>query len=415
MHVVVCGAGVIGLSCAHALRERGHEVTVVERQPAERDGCSFGNMGMLVPSHFEPLAAPGAVSLALRSMFDSRSPLYVRPRLDPDFLGWCFRFMRAANAAHVARSAPVLRDLHLASRRLYEQLARRTDNAFGLVTRGLLVLCRTAHGLDEEVGLAATANALGVPAEVVSPGRAAELDPGVRMDIKGAVFYPLDCHLEPQRLMNTLLRLTQSAGVALEWDTELTGWRTAKGRIEAALTTRGELGADAFVLAGGSWSPALVRSLRLELPLQPGRGYSVTLREPRQLPRLCSVLSEARAAVTPMGTSLRFGGTMELSGLNAPMRRERVRSVIDAALRYFPEFRAEDFSDVPAWSGLRPCSPDGLPYIGRFARYRNLCAATGHAMMGVSLAPITGNLVAEILADEPPSVAITALDPNRYG
>jgi D-amino-acid dehydrogenase len=415
MHVVVCGAGVIGLNCAHALRERGHAVTVIERHARERDGCSFGNMGMLVPSHIEPLAAPGAVSRALGWMFDSRSPFYVRPRLDPAFIGWSFRFMRAATAAHVERSAPVLRDLHLASRKLYEQLARRTDNAFGLVTRGMLVLCRTARGLDEEAALAATAMRLRVPAEIVSAARAAELDPGVRMEIAGAVFYPLDCHLDPQRLMVALLQLTEAAGVAFEWQTELTGWRTVRGRIEAARTSRGEIAGDAFVLAGGAWSPAIARRLRIGLPLQPGRGYSVTLPHPRQLPQLCSVLSEARAAVTPQGASLRVGGTMELAGMRAPVRRERVQTLIDAAVSYFPELRAEDFASVPAWSGLRPCSPDGLPYIGRFKRYRNLCAATGHAMMGVSLGPITGRLVAQILDDEPPEIALDALDPNRYG
>lgn len=415
MRVAVCGAGVIGLSCAIFLAERGHAVTVIDREAPQRDGCSFGNSGLVVPSHFEPLATPGRLRRAFRWMFDSGSPFYVRPRLDAALLGWVFRFMRAANARHVARSAPVMRDLLLESRRLYGELAQRTDNAIGLVTRGLLVLCSTARGLEEEAHGAEHAQALRIPAEVVSPARAAELDPGIRMDIAGGVFYPLDSHLSPPRLMAVLLELAQTVGVRFEWSTQVTGWRVSARRIDAAQTSGGEIAADAFVLAGGSWSPLLVRSLGIRLPLQPGKGYSVTLQHPRRLPQLASVLSEAAVAVTPMGSALRFGGTMELSGFDGPYRPERVASIVRAATRVFPELRPEDFGETPAWSGLRPCTPDGLPYVGMFARYRNLCAATGHAMMGVSLAPVTGQLVAQILSGDEPGLPVAALDPDRYG
>jgi D-amino-acid dehydrogenase len=414
MHVLVCGAGVIGLACAYYLRQRGHEVTVVERQTRERDACSFGNMGMIVPSHFMPLAAPGVVRQAIRWMFDSASPFYVRPRLDPEFILWSYRFVRAANEKRAIRAAPLLRDLHLASRRLYEQLAGETHDAFDLVKRGLLVLCRTARGLDEEARAARLAQAMGLAAEVVTPARAAELDPGVRMDIVGAVYHPLDAHLTPSKLMATLLRLTEQSGVNLLWSTEVTGWRASKSRIDAVRTRNGELTADAFVLAGGSWSPGMVRELGIRLCLQPGKGYSITLARPPRVPRLPSILFEANAAVTPMGTTLRIGGTMELSGINLSVRPERVQRLIGAARSYFPELRAEDFQEAPAWIGLRPCSPDGLPYVGRFARYPNLCAATGHAMMGVGLAPITGLLVAEILSGDEPSLPIETLTPDRY-
>lgn len=310
MHVLVCGAGVIGLACAYYLRRRGHDVTVVERQTRERDACSFGNMGMIVPSHFMPLAAPGVVRQAIRWMFDSASPFYVRPRLDPEFIVWSYRFVRAANEKRALQAAPLLRDLHLASRRLYEELAGETHDAFDLVKRGLLVLCRTARGLDEEASAARLAQAMGLPAEIITPARAAELDPGVRMDIVGAVFHPLDSHLTPSKLMATLLQLSEESGVNLLWSTEVTGWRVSKQCIEAVRTRDGEVRADAFVLAGGSGSPAMVRELGIRLSLQAGKGYSVTLDRPPRAPRLPSILVEANAAVTPMGTSLRIGGTM---------------------------------------------------------------------------------------------------------
>ena len=412
--VVILGAGIIGLCCARALAARGHRVTVVERLPEDRDGCSFGNAGMIVPSHFIPLAAPGMTSLAFKWMFNAKSPFYIRPRLSLDLITWGLRFMRAANADHVARSAPVLRDLSLASRALYEQLADETKNEIGLVRRGLLMLCKTQHALDDEAGVAMRARELGVAAEVVSAARAAELDPDVRMTMAGAIYFPLDCHLSPQRLMPTLLRLTRAAGVKFQWSTEITGWRTTAGHIDAVLTARGECAADEFVLAAGSWSPQTVRALGLTLPMQAGKGYSVTLPRPRQLPRLCSIFQEARVAVTPMDGALRVGGTMELSGLDESIQRERVQGIIESVPRYFPDFSTGDFRDLPVWRGLRPCAPDGMPYVGRFARHTNLTAATGHAMMGLSLAPITGKLVAEIVSGEKPSVAIAALSPNRF-
>ena len=414
-HVVVCGAGIIGLCCAHYLVQRGHRVTVVERGAADHDCCSMGNAGMIVPSHFIPLAAPGMTSLAIKWMFDSKSPFYVRPRLSTELITWGLRFMRAANQAHVRRSAPLLRDLSLASRTLFEELSALGDDDFGLTKRGLLMLCRSDDTLQEEAKIIARARELGVPAELVTPARAAELDPGVRMTIAGAVFFPLDCHLTPHRLMEKLLRLTQAAGAKFSWSTEITGWRVENNRLAAALTSAGEIPAAEFVLAGGSWSPQTVRSLGLKLPMQAGKGYSLTLPRPRQLPHLCSIFTEARVAVTPMGGALRIGGTMELSGLDESIQANRVAGIVESVPRYFPEFKIDDFSASPVWRGLRPCAPDGLPYVGRFGRYPNLCAATGHAMMGLSLGPVTGRLVAEILSDEKPSIAIDALRPDRFG
>jgi D-amino-acid dehydrogenase len=175
------------------------------------------------------------------------------------------------------------------------------------------------------------------------------------------------------------------------------------------------LSADEFVICGGSWSPILARQLQLRLPMQAGKGYSLTLPKPRQLPTLCAIFTEARVAATPMGSSLRFGGTMEIAGLNEEINPVRVQGIIKSVPRYYPDFSAEDFKDVQPWSGLRPVSPDGLPYVGRVRRYTNLSIATGHAMLGLSLGPVTGKLMAEILSKERPSIDTTLLDPQRYG
>jgi D-amino-acid dehydrogenase len=413
-HLVIIGGGIIGLSTAHYAAQDGWRVTVVDTGAAARDGCSFGNAGMIVPSHFTPLAAPGMVALGLKWMWNPESPFYIKPRLDAGLIAWAWRFMRSATRAHVARSAPLIRDLSFASRACFEELAALPGSDFGLVKRGLLMLCRTQHAMDEEAKSAAVANALGVPAEVLDAKQTAELEPGVRMDIAGSVFFPRDCHLCPERLMAGLQRELERCGANFAWETEVTGWNVTARRVNAVRTTRGEFEADEFVLCGGSWSPQIARGLRVNLPMQAGKGYSLTLTNPRRLPGTCAIFSEARVAVTPMNGALRFGGTMEIAGLNERIDLRRVRGIIKAVPRYYPDFREEDFEGIQPWSGLRPCSPDGLPYIGRFGAYENLSTATGHAMMGLSLGPITGRVMAELLAGEKPSHDLTLLSPDRH-
>ena len=417
--ILIIGGGVIGLSTAYYCARRGHRVTLIDRNPEQRDGCSFGNAGMVVPSHFVPLAAPGAVSTAFKWMWNPESPLYIKPRLNWDLMSWGWKFMRAATAAHVQRSAPLIRDLSFASRDCFEELAALPDNDFGLVKKGLVMLCKTQHGLDDEAKYAAQANALGVPAQVLDAKAVAKLDPDVTMDVAGGVYFPKDCHLSPGRFMAGLKRQCDALGVKFHWQTEINGWWPEEsGRLTYALCAGPgcpiDLGADEFVLAGGSWSPVVARELGLKLPMQAGKGYSLTLTKPRELPQLCSIFTEARVAVTPMGNTLRFGGTMEIAGLNEDINPVRVRGIIKAAGKYFPKFTPDDFAGIQPWRGLRPCSPDGMPYLGRTAKYSNLTIATGHAMMGLSLGPITGRLVSEILSGEKPSLDLTLLNPDRY-
>ena len=412
--VLIIGGGVIGLCSAYYASQQGHRVTVLERGKPDHGGCSFGNAGMIVPSHFVPLAAPGMVALGLKWMWNPESPFYIKPRLDLDLLRWGWGFFQAATAGRVRQAAPLLRDLHMASRACFEQLQSRPDGAFGLAQNGLLMLCQSQHALDEEAAGAAKARDLGIPAEVLDAAQTAKLDPGVRMNVAGSVYYPKDCHLAPSRFMAALRRHLDAAKTKFLWETEVTGCRTESGKILALATNRGEVSAEEYVLAGGIWSSGLSAGLGLRLPMQAGKGYSLTLPQPRDLPRICSILTEARIAVTPMDGKLRVGGTMEISGLSEQVSPRRVQGIINAFPRYFPNFKTEDFRDLPVWHGLRPCSPDGLPYIGRPKKFSNLVVAAGHAMMGLSLGPVTGKLVAELLSGEKPSINLSLLKPDRY-
>ncbi len=412
-HILIIGGGVIGLCIAHSCVQRGHRVTVVDRNPQRRDGCSFGNAGMVVPSHFIPLAAPGMVRLGLKWMWNPESPFYVKPRVSWDLLSWGWKFWRAANKAHVARCAPLLRDLQWAGRAGFEELAA-VGHEFGLVTKGLAMLCQSPHTLEKESKTAEQARALGVAAEVLDAKQMAALEPGVNMDIAGAIYFPGDCHLSPGRFMQSMEASLAQRGVGFLWETEVTGFVREGSRLAAAKTSRGEIAADEIVLAGGAWSSLLARELGLRIPMQAGKGYSLTLPQPRQLPQICTILAEARVAVTPMDGALRFGGTMEIAGLNENITARRVQGIIKAALKYYPAFRAEDFAGILPWRGLRPCSPDGMPYMGRTAKFANLVIATGHAMMGLSLAPATGRLMAQVIDGEKPDFDLSLLSPDRY-
>ena len=413
--MIVCGGGIVGLCAAHYLAREGFAVTLLERNAEGADSCAYGSAGYISPSHLAPIAAPGMVWQGLKWMLSSRSPFYIQPRLDPELIRWGCLFARHCTREHTQRAAPVLRDLCLAGRQLFVELAEQTGNAFELRTEGLLNLCKTPEALDHEVnGLARLANELGVEARLLDAKQTAAMEPGARMDVAGSIYFPIDAHLTPSKFIPTLVTLLKEQGVKFLWNTSVDGWRTAAGRITSVSTSAGELVADEYVIATGSWSHQTTRGLGLRLPMQPGKGYSLTIEQPRFHFSKPMILTERRVAVTPMGDTLRFGGTMEISGHNDSMRPERIEQIIAAARSYFPDFRAEDFAGIKPWFGYRPVSPDGLPYIGRFAQPSNLTAACGHAMLGVTLAPITGLLVAETLTGRKPSVDMTLLHPDRF-
>jgi len=412
--VVIVGGGIIGLCSAYYAVRAGHEVTLIEREADDHECCCGGNAGMIVPSHFIPLAAPGMVATGLKMMANPRSPFYIKPRLSLELADWGMKFIAASTYQQAEAAGYVLRDLHLASRALFLELAAEKSFKFGLKQNGLLMLCKSSHALEEESGAAKKAKALGIPAEVLTSKETAKLDPAIDMDICGSIYFPQDCHLEPRKLLAALTHFLQSAGVDFRWQHDVIGWRIENGSIAAAETKQALIEGDEFVIAGGSYSPALAKPLKLHLPMQAGKGYSVTVKKPPQLPKICSILTEARVAVTPMGRSLRFGGTMEIAGLDKSINAERVQGIVDSAAKYFPTFDNSHFEGLPAWSGLRPCSPDGLPYIGRSSRAHNLIVATGHAMLGLSLGPITGKIVSQILNEETATVDSRLISPDRF-
>lgn len=415
--VLVAGGGIIGLSCAWYLNQDGHDVTVVD-QSKLIDGCSFGNAGMIVPSHFIPLAAPGMVSKGIRWMFNSRSPFFVRPRLSMDLMKWGWEFLRHANAKHVDHSIPALKELSLLGKKCYQEWDRTMPFRFGYEERGLLMLYKDQHTAEEEKETAELANQIGIEARVLDRHQVQELEPDVRVDVLGGVYFPGDAHLNPRTLVENLISTLRSRGVTfLEEHTidgfEFSGKEVRGVRLKNANASEVEVKCDELVLATGSWSGLVGKQLKLSMPMQAGKGYSFTLPDVEKNVRIPSIFLEARVAVTPMGRTLRFGGTMEIVGVDHSINMERVRGIVDSIPKYYPEMQVPVPQVDSIWHGLRPCTPDGLPYIGRSSKYSNLVVATGHSMMGLSLAPATGLLISELVGGKNLSMGIGAFDPER--
>ena len=412
-NVIVVGGGVIGICTAYYLMKEGVSVTVIEKEEVG-SGCSFGNAGYVSPSHFIPLASPGIIAKGLRWMLNPVSPFYIKPRLDVDLISWLLKFRDAANPARASRAMPVLAAMNLASAGLFKELATAEGLDFSFKNNGLFMLYNTDKGEKEELETASKAKQVGIEARPVTREEINELDPCIRTHARGGVYYPQDCHMEPARFVQGLGRYVERNGVKILSSTTVLGFEKSDGRITVVRTSGGDLAAGEIVLAGGSWSPGIVRDLHIKLPVQPAKGYSVTIENPPRKMSVPVMLTEAKVAITPMGEKLRFAGTLELAGHDLSINTRRVHAILNAVPRYLADINPSDFMSIEPWAGLRPCSPDGLPFVGRFQAFNNLIAATGHAMLGLSLAPITGKLVSEIITRKSPTIGLDLLQPDRF-
>jgi len=413
MTIGIIGGGVSGLFSAYYLRRAGHDVTVLENGTFA-DSCSHGNAGMIVPSHIIPLAAPGMIAKGIRWMFRSTSPFYVKPRLNRDLLQWGWLFHQHATAEHVERAIPVLRDLSLLSKKLYQELATVEKLDFGWKEHGLLMLYQTADNEHEMADEAAVANRAGVEAQVLTGKQVQDLEPDARVTVRGAVYYPGDAHIYPNQLIQALVAQLRQMGVTLLENQHVRDFSVQHGSLREVVTTAGAYSFDQVVIAAGAWSPDLLHKLGLSLPLQGGKGYSFMLPQPEQAIRVPAIMLEARATATPMNGQLRLAGTLEIAGTDLRVNPNRVRGIVQAVNHYYPDLTVQMPATEMVWRGLRPCSPDGLPYIGRVQKLANVTLATGHGMMGVSLGPATGLLVAEAVTGQSTSLSLAPFAPDRF-
>lgn len=411
-NILIIGGGVIGVSTAYFLAEKGASVTLIEKGDVAA-GSSYGNAGLVCPCHSVPLPAPGALTQGVKWLFNPESPFYVKPRLDADLLAWLWRFQSFANRKAYDRAVPLLRDLMRASLDLYQTIIERENLACYFEKSGGLVLYRTAAGLEHGQKETAVLQNHGLQMELLSGDEVRQMEPLARPEIVGGIHYQEDAHLTPHLFVQGLAQAARARGVNLLTQTELLDFTLDGGRITAVTTTRGTFRPEQLILAAGVWSSPLARQLGLKLPMQPAKGYSVTIKRPSPSPQTHLHLGEAKVIATPMGPYLRFAGTLELAGYDLSINRRRVQAILRAVDNYLKGMEEKEIVEI--WRGLRPCSPDGLPYIGRSARVNNLIIAAGHAMLGISMGPITGQLAAELAAGERPSLDLAAFDVERFG
>ncbi len=413
MKAVIIGGGIIGLSSAYYLQKSGWDVTVVDKTDLS-NSCSYGNLGMIVPSHFVPLAAPGMISQGIRWMFNNKSPFYVKPSLNKDLISWGLKFMKSATPKHVEDSAGYLLDINLFSKQLYEELSTQPGFDFAMEKKGILMYYKTEKVGEEEIHLGEKARQMGLDVEALSPEQVQALEPGIELDILGAVHYRSDAHLHPNQLIPQLLDHLKKSGVTFKTGSGVERIVKEGNKIKKVVTSNGEYEADVVVMASGSWLPQLTKMAGVSISLMPGKGYSFTLNKPEKKLNIPAILCEARVAITPMNGKMRYGGTMEIGAVNNKVNMMRVQGIVESVPKYFSNIKLEMPVEKEVWYGFRPCTPDGLPYIGYAKKVSNLLIAGGHAMSGLSLGPATGKIVSELANHQPTSVKIDAFSVDRF-
>ncbi len=409
--IIIIGGGIIGLSCAYFLHKSGHQVTVIDQSKMD-GGASYINAGYLAPSHMIPLSAPGVMKQGIKWMLDSKSPLYIKPRFNADLIKWSWAFNKSCTSKHVQRAIPVMREIAVMGRDLYDQIKQEEGFDFQLEKKGLFMLCQTEQTLHHELELVETAQKEGLVARSISVAEVQKMMPDAPLDIVGATYFECDHHTTPGEFMNELKTYLVNAGVVIRQEEKVLDLGVEKGNITFVKTDKEQLKADEYVLAAGSWTSMLSRKLNLNLLLQAGKGYRVETTTPTGI-TYPSILAEAKIAITPMNGFTRFAGTMEIAGINHRINAQRVDAIAEGVERYFPDVTVTKAEKEAAASGLRPVSPDGMPYIGKSKKCENLTIATGHAMMGWSLGPSTGKLVQELIDGVTPSMDMALFHPDR--
>jgi D-amino-acid dehydrogenase len=410
-HTVIVGAGVIGICCAYYLVRRGHRVTVVEAEGVAGK-ASRGNAGSIAPGH-EPINKPGRMLQALKWMFSSTSPLYVAPRPDLALARWLWTFGRYCNPAHFEKAMAILGPLGHRSAELFEELEEE-DLDCHYTTGGYFAVLRTTAGFENACRDADILPKLGYAPEFFDGPAMRDREPALGGDVVGGVMYPESSWCDPYRFVRQLADRVRSNGGAILTERAAARLSFEGLRVTGVDTLEGHVAADTVLLAAGSETPRLLEGTQVRLPLQPAKGYHRDYPLGPGVPvlRLPCILGESYVFCTPFAGHLRLAGTLEFSGFNSDLRHERLEQLSRAAELYYRDV------DLPApaseWVGQRPCLPDGLPALGWVGAHPGLAIATGHAMMGLTLGPVTGLLMAQILLGDEPELDIDMLRPDRF-
>jgi D-amino-acid dehydrogenase len=408
MRVVVVGGGIIGLLCAHHLRKLGAEVVVLERDRVG-SGCSAGNAGWVTPSISTPLPGPGLRAKTLRWMLHSDSPLYIRPSAAPGMLGWLLRFWKYCNAADFDAGTAAFAVLARDTLALFDELA--ADGVeFETRSDGLLMAFRDPAEKAEELELLEAIDY--GPLRVLDADELRELEPALAGDLAGGIHILPERVVRPEQVCAATAEHLRRHGSRIEENCAVRHLKLDGRRARAATTLTDEIEADAFLIATGAEASRLSTQCGSPLPLQAGKGYSVTIARPETALRYPLYLGSSKIGVTPFARALRVAGTMELSGINLRFDERRVAALKRGAEREIPGVLAG--GEAVEWVGMRPITPDGLPILGRLPTCDNVFVATGHQMLGVTLAPSTGKAMAQLIVEGRSEVDLEPFAATRF-
>ncbi len=404
--VLVIGGGIIGTACAYYLMKEGKRVRIIE-QNKPGVGASYGNCGLIVTSHLLPLCAPGVIRHEFKRMLRRTSPLYVKPSLDFDRLLWFLNFARKCNHEHLKHAIQARERILHHSDQLFNTLIREEKIECERQTAGVLMVFKSEGEMRKYARTNEYLKPYGLDAKHYLAGELVKLEPALREDVYGAWYHPKESHLRPDALLREWQKLLIRDGATIEEEYELQNFIVEGGHVTKVLTTKGEFTADHYVLAAGAWSPQITRQLNFKLPVQAGKGYSITMARPSICPQIPCFFYEKSVVATPWKSGYRLCGTMEFSGFNSRLVPERLQNLKTVAREYLRDPVGDPVREE--WVGMRPMTYDDLPVIDYAPRHRNLVLATGHGMTGISMATSTGKLVAEIITGRTPH-----LDPKPF-
>lgn len=410
--VLVVGAGIIGIACAHYLERAGYRVTVID-QGRIGGACSHGNCGHICASHVLPLTEPAALREGFKSLFRPDAPFKVKPQLRASMLRWLWHFARRCDRRQMLEAARHQQAILESSRREYEALIAGCEIDAEWRRRGLLYVLLTARGMASFAAQdAMLRDVFGVSARRLEGDELPALDAALRPGLAGAFHYEDDASVRPDALLGSWAKSLGARGVRFEDSRRLTGIRKAGGKVVGIDTDRGAMRADRYVVAAGAWSAKLARGLGCPIPLEPGKGYSLTMSSPDRAPLHPMLFPEHRVGATPFRDGFRLGSMFELAGFDTSLPRRRIAQLVESARHYLVEPEGQHVRET--WFGWRPVPWDSLPIIGRVPGLDNAVLATGHHMLGMTMAPATGRLVAEILSRKTPHIDPAPFSPARF-
>ena len=410
--VLIIGGGPVGLSCAYYLLKSGRKVTILDAKEIGK-GSGSGNAGQIVPSHIIPLAAPGVVTSALKWMLDpAHSPFGMKVSLDPKYISWLLQFVMACSEANVQRAIPPLNSLGQLSAKNFAQLIAEEKFDCHYQTQGVIFLYKNTKAFEDGKHEAELMQKHGVPIDVLDKSTLYEREPAALDDVIGGLHFTGDSHLNPALFLKFLSERVRTMGAEMFENTPVTGFETANGKITKVQTNSGDFEAEQIIIAAGAWTPSVARDLRLNIPVQPARGYSMTMSATKQMPRHALILGERRIAVSPLDNLLRFTGRLEVGEYSTTPNPRWIQRIENSVREYIALDEKLDIKET--WAGLRPTTPDGMPIIGRSPHHSNLVLATGHAMLGLSLGPGTGQVVAELVNGKETAFDLSPLRFERF-